>query len=137
MPFLLLGLVFALLLEGTVTTLPIVLLLLLVFVVVFRSFTIFTLAFFSGLLIDLFALRPLGQTSLFFTMFFLLIFLYERKYEIATFPFVLFSSFFGVFLYVKLFGYEYAFLQAVFGMLLAGLLFKAVSVFKRSEAKQI
>ena len=133
MPLLLLFLVFALLIEGTVTTLPIVLLFLLVFTVLLRSHAIFTLAFFAGLLLDLFAIRPLGQTSLFFTILLLLIFLYERKYEIATFPFVLFSSFLSVFLYIKLFGYENAFLQAVFGMVLAGLLFKVVSVFKRSE----
>lgn len=135
MPFLLLLLVFALLIEATVTTLPIVLLVLLVFVVVFRSFAIFTLAFFSGLLIDLFALRPLGQTSLFFTMFFLLIFLYERKYEIATFPFVLFSSFFGGLIYAALFGYEHPLLLAVFSTLVAALLFKAMRLFVKPHVK--
>ncbi|MBI4084303.1 MAG: hypothetical protein HY431_00175 [Candidatus Levybacteria bacterium] len=137
MLLILLGLVFFLLIEGTVTTMPLVLLFLLVFAVLFRNLAVFALAFFAGLFLDLFALRALGQTSLFFTFFFLLVFLYERKYEITTLPFVFLSSFFGVLLYITLFGYEHAFLQAVFGMFLAGLLFKIVSVFKRPEAKQL
>lgn len=131
MPILLFGLLIVILVEATLTSLPVTLLYLLILLILSKDTTMFLFAFLAGLLLDIATVRIIGTTSLFFTAFFLLAFLYDRKYEIRTVPFVLFFSFFAVYLYTKLFGYEHAILQAVFGMVLAGVLFKAVDYYQK------
>lgn len=96
-------LLLALLLEGTLTYLPITLLLLIFLTVQKRGNWIFPTAFFSGLVLDIFYLNPLGLTSLFFLIFLFLIFLYERKFEISSPFFILISSFVGVVSFMFLF----------------------------------
>jgi len=81
--------------EATITTLPLVLLFLLVFSLIQKKILILTISFFSGIFLDIFSLRPVGGASLYFAVFFFLVFIYERKYETATFPFVFVASFLG------------------------------------------
>lgn len=84
---------------------------------------IFFLAFFMGIILDLMLFRFLGATSLFLTTFLFLIFLYEKKFEIYTLPFVLIVSFVGSALYLMIFGYNYVLQQAIVSSLIAVLLF--------------
>lgn len=84
---------------------------------------IFFLAFFMGIILDLMLFRFLGATSLFLTTFLFLIFLYEKKFEIYTLPFVFVASFMGSALYLMIFGYNYVLQQALVGSLIAVLLF--------------
>lgn len=84
---------------------------------------IFFLAFFMGIILDLMLFRFLGATSLFLTTFLFLIFLYEKKFEIYTLPFVLIVSFVGSALYLMIFGYNYVLQQAIVSSLTAVLLF--------------
>lgn len=84
---------------------------------------IFFLAFFMGIILDLMLFRFLGATSLFLTTFLFLIFLYEKKFEIHTLPFVLIVSFVGSALYLMIFGYNYVLQQALVSSLIAVLLF--------------
>lgn len=79
-------------LEGTVTFLPVTLLLLIFLTVKKRETWIFPLAFLSGIFLDMFYLNNLGLTSLFFLTLVFLIFLYERKFVISSPFFVLFFS---------------------------------------------
>ena len=118
---------FATILEA-ITTLPLVLIVLLCLAVIFEKTWIFALAFFMGLLLDLFQLRNLGQTSLFFIVFLIIVWLYEGKFEIKTNPFVFLSTFVGTFFYLIFFGYNYVFGQALVSSIIAVLLFKALSV---------
>lgn len=129
MIFFLISLLFAVLLEATLTTLPLTLVVLLSFAVTTQSNNTLLFAFIAGFVLDILLLRIIGATSLFFTLFFLLIFLYKRKYEIATMPFIIFSSFFGSALYSKLFGLEYPMVQAFIGMLFAGIVFSIMKFF--------
>lgn len=125
----LIALLFVVLLEATLTMLPLTLVVLLLFAVTTQSSNTLLFAFIAGFMLDILLLRTIGATSLFFTLFFLLIFLYERKYEIATMQFILFSSFFGSVLYSKLFGLEHTVLQATVGMILAGIVFSMMKFF--------
>ncbi len=93
-------LIIAILLEGTVTTLPLVFVCLLCFLIVNKSRGVFYAAFLAGFIIDLFLVRTLGVSSLFFLVFFYLIILYQKKYEINSYPFVIVSSFLGTYLYL-------------------------------------
>lgn len=127
------ALVFAVLLEGIATTLPILLNLLLVFYIIERKSWLFGAAFVSGLLLDLFVVGNLGQRSIVFVFFLFIIATYERKFEIETFAFVCIASFLGSAAYLFLFGYNFIFLQAVSASFLSVFLFILVA-HKRSTA---
>jgi hypothetical protein len=113
----------ALLLEGTVTNLPLVFVSLVILTVAMRSLFLFLLAFVSGIFLDAFALRPIGETSIFLLLCVFLILLYQRKYEINSYPFVLFASFVGSLIYLFMFGYVHAFTLAIASIVISFLLF--------------
>lgn len=103
---------FFIIIEGTITTLPLVLIVLLCVTVYKKSSWVFLYALLSGLLLDIFTLHTVGSSSIYFLSFILLILLYQRKYEINSVPFVLTTSFIGTFFYLLLFGYNNIVLQA-------------------------
>ena len=80
--FILILILFFLSFLETITTLPLVLIVLLCFSVVFKKPWVFVLAFFMGLILDLLQLRHLGQTSLFFIVFLIVVFMYDRRFKI-------------------------------------------------------
>jgi cell shape-determining protein MreD len=113
--------------ESSVTTLPLVLLFLIIFAVFVRSESVFLLAFFAGLLLDILTLRPLGLSSAFFLSCLFLILLYERKFEIGTFYFVAFASFFSSLGYLLLFPSSHVFSQVVICVILSFAFFTLVT----------
>lgn len=116
-----------------ITTIPLVLIALLCLTVIFEKTWIFAVAFFMGLILDLFQLRGLGQTSLYFIIFLIVVLLYEKKFEIKTKPFVFLSTFAGAFFYLLFFGYDYVFIQALVSAVIEVLLFHFFSMFKMSS----
>jgi len=120
-------LILAILLEATLTSIPIVLDLLLVFFILKRKSRMLVYAFVSGMVLDIFRVRALGLTGIFFIVFILLVFLYEKKFEIVTYPFVFFASFLGGIGYLYLFSYGYVLEQALGGSIIAILMFKGLS----------
>jgi len=126
--FILILILFFLSFLEAITTIPLVLIVLLCLAVVFEGPWIFALAFFMGLFLDVFQLRNLGQTSLFFIVFLIIVLLYERKFEIKTKPFVFLSTFVGTLFYLLLFNYEYVFGQALVSSIIAVLLFNGLVI---------
>lgn len=122
--FFLFFLIFAILLEGTITSIPLVALVLLVVYILKRKSSLFILALISGIVLDVFSVRTLGSSSIYFVSFLFIVFLYERKFEITTYPFVFVSSFLGGLMYLWIFGYGYVFQQAAVSSIIAVLLFK-------------
>lgn len=123
----------ALFFEGAVISIPLVLDFILVYYVFERKAWIFTLAFISGLILDIFHLRPLGATSIFFAVFIFIITLYERKFEIKTTAFVLFFSFIGSVIFLFIFEYNYVLLQSIVNSLIAVMLFKVSGKFEKKK----
>lgn len=121
--FLFILLLISVFLEGTVTSLPLVLICLICMTIIFRDAVIFLPAFFVGILLDAFALRSIGGTSIFLLLVIFLILLYQRKYEINTYPFVFISSFVGSLLFLTIFGYSGAIVAAFVSGFIAVLLF--------------
>lgn len=111
------------LIEATVTTLPLVFICLLCYLIVFKKPFVFYTALFFGILLDLFASRALGSTFVFFLLFFYLVLLYRKKYEIDSYPFVLVTSFMGSYLYGILYRSSNALTLAVISSMIAVLLF--------------
>lgn len=113
-------------LQGTVTSVPLALVVLLVLIIMNRSAFVFVLAFIAGLLLDAILLFPLGLTSMFFLGFLFLVLLYQRKYEIYTIPFAMIASFSGSFIYLFLLHFENIIVQSIicaaFSFILIGLL---------------
>ena len=124
-------LAFSIFLEGTITTLPLVLVCLLCMTILRRDWVVFPAAFFAGLLLDTLLVRQLGGSSIFFLVYVFLIFLYKRKYEINSYQFVFTASFFGSILFLLAFGYNNVFLQAVISSFIAVVLFMVLKISTR------
>lgn len=103
MPILLIVLFFMVLLEGTITTIPVALVILILIATKAERTTALGVAFTSGIFLDLLRVRTVGQTSLLLVTLLFFIFLYERKYEINTLPFVVVVTFVGSIIYGLLF----------------------------------
>jgi len=103
--FLYIFFIISIFLEGTVTALPLVFISLVILTIATRNLFLFVLAFFAGILLDAFALRQIGLTSIFLLICVFLMLLYQRKYEINSYPFVLLASFVGSVVYLFIFGY--------------------------------
>lgn len=121
----------------SLTTIPFPLAVLGVSAVIFRKSWVFFAAFLLGLIIDLFQLRFLGQTALFFVIFVFLLFLYRRKFETQTLTFVFFATFLGSFSYLWLFGYQMVFLQAFVNGLISIIFFRVMlNLFQHPNQKR-
>lgn len=133
--FFLLLLIFATLLEGTMTTLPLVFVCLVILTILMRNLFLFILAFLAGIFLDAFALRPIGETSIFLLLFVFLMLLYQRKYEINTYSFVMIASFIGSLLYLLIYGYQSAIWDAIISALIAVIIFGIFRYALRLAAK--
>lgn len=120
-------------LQISITTIPIVLDVILIFYILSRKSLAFLLAFASGFFLDIASVRIVGQSSIFLVTFLFIISLYERKFEIVSTCFVLFSSFVGSLLFLKIFGYDYIFQQALISAIFSTLLFKGVKHFNKDK----
>ncbi len=128
-------LLISLLLEGTVTTIPLVLICLLCLGIIWREAVVFPVAFFAGIIFDLLTLHSIGVTSLFFTIVLFLVFLYQRKYEINSLPFVLVASFGGSLLFLWVYRYNNILVQAVISSGLTALLFLIMRFFDYTKSR--
>ncbi|GEM_PF-673252 len=122
-------LVLSIFFEGAFITLPLTLLILLIFYIMVQEPWVFALAFAAGFVLDIFSLNTLGLTSLFFLLFLGIIVLYQRKFEIMTTPFVLFASFVGSLVFLFVFHKEHIFPQTIISSLLAVILFVGLKWF--------
>lgn len=120
MKYILIGciLFFSLLAQVTITTIPFILVALLLLYIYSRNELIFFLGFFCGILLDLLQVRTIGFTSLFFLFFLFFVFLYQRKFEIGSYYFIFLILVIGSFFYAVVF----AFSDAVFMALVTALL---------------
>lgn len=109
----------AIFLEGSVTVLPLVLICLLGLTIFKRKAVVFLIAFLVGIILDILIVRVLGSTSIFFLIFIFLILLYQRKYEINSYPFVAVATFLGSLVFLFVFNRGNLFLDPVFSAVIA------------------
>jgi len=121
----------SILIEGTVTNLPLVFVSLVILTIAMRNLFLFFLAFLAGIFLDVFALRPIGETSIFLLLCVFLMLLYQRKYEINSYPFVLLASFVGSLIYLLIFGYLNAVGLACASIVVGFLLFMVYRLYLR------
>jgi cell shape-determining protein MreD len=126
-------LILAVLLEGSLTPLPLVLVTLLCLTIVKPDSYAFGAAFIAGIFLDIFALRQIGVSSIFFLTFIFLILLYQRKYEIYSYPFVIVATGIGSALFLSVFGYGNVLLLSGVSVLAAFLLFVCIRLIAQYE----
>jgi len=127
----LISLFIAILLQSSITTLPLVLLIILFLAVINRTNDVFAVAFFAGLLLDIITMGRIGFSSLFFVIFVFLIFLYQRKFEIETLYFIIIFSFAGSFIYLFLTDVRFVLMQSLFSACLVTFSFIAYKKFNK------
>lgn len=121
----LLFIILAIFLESTVATFPLTLLILIYSSVMVRKNIMFSVAFFSGMLLDVLSFKTVGITSLYFTTVVFVVYLYEKKFELNTPHFIAGFSFISSFIYLLLNGVSYAFFQSAVAGLFAALSYLA------------
>jgi len=135
---LLIGLVvIALVLEGTLTSLPLVLLSLLLFRVVVRGNNGFLLAFLAGIILDIFLVRQPGQTSVYFLVVLFVIGMYEKKFEVNSLPFISLATLVTASVYLVIFPAPGSFIQAISITFLAGFLYIVLRLKKPKKQSSI
>lgn len=135
--WILLVLIFILtLLEGSVTTLPLVILFFINAAIVTKKTWVFPIAFLTGLVLDILLLNPLGGTSIFLAIFLFIVLLYDKKFDIQTFPFVFLSSFIGSLIYfITILHVPNIFTQAIISTAIGTLSFFLLVILNKIETK--
>lgn len=113
----------ALILETAVFALPLVLYLLLCLFIIKQNFTTVFIALLAGIIVDALSLRPLGVSSIFYLVCFIIILQYHRKFETATVPFALLAATVGGFMYLILFGSFMLLPQTIMGTIIAAVIY--------------
>lgn len=108
----------SILLESTLITLPLTLLIIIFASVVIKKNDIFILAFFSGLFLDILRLGTVGLSSAYFVVIVMVIFAYHKKLEITSLHFVLLITLFGVLGYLLLVGVNHIIFQSLVSTML-------------------
>src|SRR3989344_7918039 len=125
------------LLQTSVTTLPLVMLFFLNAAVVAKKTWIFPIAFLTGAVLDVLLLNPLGTTSLFLVIFLFIILLYDKKFDIQTFPFVFLASFIGSLIYFIIISHiPNIFTQAIISAVISTLSFWILVVFNKIDVRE-
>ena len=120
-------LLIALFLEISVSSLPLVLLVLIVLTIIYRSYTVFILAFIFGIMLDILTLKTVGISSLFLISLIFLILVYEKKFEIKTNYFVILASVLGSFFFLLFFGYNNIISQTLVSVIIGVLIFQVIN----------
>jgi cell shape-determining protein MreD len=114
----------SLILESSLTTIPLTFIVLLCLTVVYKDNFVFFLAFVFGVFLDILSFNTIGVSSIFFISSIFLVLIYQKKFEITTYPFVLIASFIGSISFLLLLGFsDLIIIQSVVSSLLAVLLF--------------
>lgn len=133
-PFFIFLLIPSIILEATVTSIPLIFVILLELIIISKQWYVFALAFISGVIVDSLLLRPIGETSIFLLSFLFLVLLYQRKYEIYSIPFIVISSFIGTSIYLLLTQGDYVILQSLICAFISLVLFLGVSLLSHTSA---
>lgn len=132
MGIILISLIVAIVLEATIITLPITFLIIIFAAVTLKNNDVFLLAFLNGLLLDVLTLGTIGLTSAFFVLFVMLIFLYQKKFEIESLNFITLSAFCGSVIYLFLTHSNHLISEAI---LATFIMFSSFLIFKKTIKK--
>ena len=123
----------ALILEVSSFSLPLVFVVLVAVSVVLKDNFSFFAAVLFGLLLDVLTFQTIGITSAFFTILVFIIFSYQKKFEITTNYFVVFSCFLASVCFILLYGYSNLILGSLVSVLVGLLVFNILLKTNRQQ----
>lgn len=133
-------LVFGVLLESSVTSMPLLFNILLVWFILSKDLPagrqatgIFFLAFIFGMVLDTLLVQKVGISSLYSIVAIFIVVLYEKKFEIQTPAFVFLSSFLGSVGYLLITSQQYIMQQAILSALLSTVVFYRIYSLQKKE----
>jgi cell shape-determining protein MreD len=97
----------------------------------------FIVAFLAGLLLDVFLLRPLGESSVYFLIVLFLIFMYEKKYEVNSLLFMTLATGVTSCIYFVIFPVPGSLSQVITATLLGGFLYILLHIKKTKKQASI
>lgn len=121
-------------LEVTLMSVPFILCGLLLLFVFTKKTYVFALAFIFGIMLDSLLLRTLGSTSIFLLLFLVVVLLYDRKFEVISYPFLLIITTIGNIIYAIYFN-----TPSLFGQLIITQITVTVGyfIFKKLNEKKV
>ena len=122
----------SILLESTLLTLPLTLLIIIFASVVIRKNDVFFLAFISGLFLDILKLGTIGLSSAYFITAVMIVLAYQKKLEVTSMHFISAFALIGSLGYLFLIGVSNIISQALISTLFAAISFFA---FKKTNKK--
>jgi len=134
--FALLALFVGIYVEATVTTLPLVLLVLIFLYSKKQEGYVFFFAFLSGILLDIATVQRIGGSSIYFLLCLFIIMLYEKKFEVETGAFVFFATLFSSIGFLLIFQHEHIILQAILTSMIGVGLFTLSNFFSRQSVNE-
>lgn len=117
-------------LQSSVSSTPVVLAWLISSAIVYKTRSVYLLAILGGELLDVLSFRVAGLSSTFFLSILIVVFLYERKFEIQTPQFVFIATVVSTFFYAWFEGFHYVIPMALFNGVIACLFFYILSVLR-------
>lgn len=129
-------LLFSILIQVTLTPFPWIVIVLLLWFVFSPSAFILITTFVVGIVFDMLTLTPIGQTSMVLLTLLFGVYLYQRKFEADTIPFVFLTTTGASFLFVLHVGFGNAFVQAILAGVLATGFFLLKLFFSQHVSKQ-
>ena len=121
-------------LESTLIEIPLTFVFLFFLSLKKPSNSTFIIIFIIGIILDILSLRTtLGITSIFFLSYFILIHLYQSKFEIKGHFGVILFTFFGAFLYAFIFKYDNPVFSALLCSLLSYILYRYFPIKKDAD----
>jgi len=129
--------VVSLILEGSITSLPLVLLSLLIFRIAVSDNSGFLMAFLSGIILDIFLVRPVGQSSIYFLIILFLIGMYEKKFEVNSLLFIMLATFTTSLVYFLVFTSPSILIQTIFMTFLSGFLYVVLRLKKPKKQASV
>ena len=128
-----LGILVAIFLQSSFISVPIILPIILTYFIFSKNTKAFFIAFISGILIDIFLLNPIGISSLYFSLALFLVFLYSRKFEIETLPFIGIFTFISSSIYIFIFSNNFLFLKTIICTILSILIYYSYLKIKKNN----
>lgn len=129
-----LGLLVGAFLEALVIKIPFVWILLLISLIFVHKQWILILSIPSGILLDSFTFRMVGESSLFFALMMAFFFAYGKKFELQSIGFVLAGSAISTFCYFLVFGSDQLVFQTILSVGVAVVLFGICTFLKEKFA---
>lgn len=128
--FLTIVLLFFVFLESSIESVPLTLAWLTSIAVVYHTRFTYILAVICGCIMDSLSFHPVGGRSIYFLFVTWVVFLYERKFNIQTIPFVFIVTTISTLFYTWIFGYHFIIALSLVNGIAATLFFFLHNIFR-------